>query len=160
MRMILERGWNLDFLGPLSDFEGHRREVGWVLLQPGVGRYRRQAARRIRITPPLEPGWYPARSSCSVRYNTSSHISVFGFEFCTLEAHLQYFIKLQQRGHSKSATRPALKGIHLPQSNIGGSCLCAIRGRRMRRTTKTYSSSNRSRVSPRASTHRRMGTRA
>jgi len=70
----LSAGPNLDLLDPLYDVEGHWWEVVWALLQPDVGRYRPQAVRRTKTTPPPERGWYPTRSSCLVRCNTSPRV--------------------------------------------------------------------------------------
>jgi hypothetical protein len=73
--MILGAGLNLYLPDLVCDFEGHRWGVVWAPLQPDVGQCRPQAARRTKTTPPPERGWYPARSSCSVRCNTNPRVS-------------------------------------------------------------------------------------
>ena len=91
--MILEASLNL--LDLVYDFGGYRRGVVWVPLQPDVGRYQPRAVKRIKITPPPARGWYQARWSCSVRYNTGSRVSLVSPLRRALGAYLQYFVKLR-----------------------------------------------------------------
>ena len=158
-KTILDASLNLVLLDLVCDFEGHRWGVVWAPLQPGVGQCRPQAARRIKITLPPERGWYPAQSSYSIRCNTRLCVSaIISQTTHSLPSVFHQTVKMcvfEISGQVRD-----LKDIHPPRSNIGESCLYAIRGPRTRRRVGTDLSSNQSRGSPRAPLPRQTGTLA
>jgi len=95
-KTTLQASQILELLDLLFDAEGYWWEVVWAPLRPDAGQYQPQVVRRTKITPPLERGWYPTRSSCLVRCNTVPWVSTFRPRICAWGIYLQYFIKLGQ----------------------------------------------------------------